>query len=87
MVTRIRKIKRPKAGTRAENLINEDPAVIAARIKRAHQAFTARIQPDMGTLMAGDGGMEAVNEKLLMQSEVFLAEIDGCVNYLNETLN
>jgi len=81
-----RKVQRPRPGTRAENLINEDPKAIAGRVKKALTAFLAKIEPDMTTLMAGDGGMEAVMEKFRADLEKFQEELDGTVSYLNEQL-
>jgi len=82
-----RKVKRPAQGTRAENLINEDPKAIAGRVMKALQAFMAKIEPDMTTLMAGDGGMEAVMEKFRANMEKFQEDLDGTVSYLNEQLD
>lgn len=80
------KVKRPRPGSRAESLINEDPAAIVARINRATKAFMAKIHPDIQALIAADGGMEAVNERLLGDMEKLGEELAGTVEYLNEQL-
>ena len=86
MTKKPRKVKRPPQGSRAESLIHEDPKAIAGRVKKALEAFMAKIGPDMSALMAENGGMEAVMEKFRADMENFQEDLDGTVSYLNEQL-
>lgn len=81
-----RKVKRPPVGTRAENLINEDPKAIAGRVTKALAACITRIRPDLDTLMAADGGMEVAVERLRAHLDEFEEELKGSVAYLSESL-